>query len=104
MGDEVLSKSTVSIQIADVYTELFPRMKDDREFFGLVDSKGTTLQAMYYAEDDLYWFEVPRPDLEGAFGAYLTFDDAADLIKSISGDFPLEGYPGFEFNLWQSGS
>lgn len=100
MGDEVLANATVSIELADVYSELFPLMKEDREFFGLVDSKGTTLQAMYHSEKDNYWFEVPRPDIEGSFGLYLTFDKAADLIKSIEGDFPLEGFSGFEFNSW----
>ncbi len=101
MGDEVQSNSAIPIELASVSSQLFPLMKEDGEFFGLVDSKGTTLQAMYHAENDTYWFEVPRPDLQGSYGSYLTFDDAADLIKSISGDFPLEGYSGFEFSPWQ---
>ena len=99
-GDEVPADASVPIELADVYSDLFPMMNEDREFFGLVDSKGTTLQAMYHSEEDHYWFEVPRPDLEGSFGTYLSFDEAADLIKSIDGDIPLEGFSGFEFNTW----
>jgi hypothetical protein len=74
MGDEVSADAPVSMKLADVYSELFPLMKEDREFFGLVDSKGTTLQAMYHSQEGNYWFEVPRPDLEG--------------------------FSGFEFNSW----
>jgi hypothetical protein len=64
-GDEVPADASDPIVRADVYSVLFPMMKEDREFFGLVDSKGTTLQAMYHSEEDNYWFEVPHPDLEG---------------------------------------
>ncbi|WP_455207451.1 hypothetical protein [Kaarinaea lacus] len=99
-GVEVPAEAPVSMELADIYSEVFPLMKEDREFFGIIDSKGTTLQAMYHEEEDNYWFEVPRPDLKGSFGNYLTFDEATDLIKSIIGDIPIEGYSGFDFNPW----
>ncbi len=87
-GDEVTAEATVSMKLADIYSEVFPLLKEDREFFGIIDSKGTTLQAMYHEEEGNCWFEVPRPDLNGSYGTYLTFDEAADLIKSIDGAFP----------------
>lgn len=86
--------------LAGIYTDVFPALKEDREFFGLVDSEGTTLQAMYDSERDTYWFEVPRPDLGGSYGADLSFDAAMDLIKSLDGTLPLEGFDGFEFQSW----
>jgi hypothetical protein len=61
MGDEVPSNAPVSIELADVYSEIFPLMKEDREFFGLIDSKGTTLQAMYHSEEGNYWFCWSKP-------------------------------------------
>jgi hypothetical protein len=102
MGDQVTGDSPIEMELADVYTDVFPFMKEDGDFFGLIDTKGTTLQALYHAADDTYWLEVPRPDLNGSFGAYLTFDEASDLIKSIDGDFPLEGFSGFRFNGWSA--
>ena len=98
---EVSSEDAHDIDLADVYSEIFPLLKEDGEYFGLVDSNGTTLQAMYDADNDQYWFEVPRPDLQGSFGMNLSFDASIDLIKSLGGSFPLEGFDGFEFQAWR---
>ena len=100
LNQEVTSQDAREVELADVYSKIFPLMKEDREFFGLIDSQGTTLQAMYDEDADQYWFEVPRPDLQGSFGASLSFDDAVDLIKSLDGPFPQEGFVGFEFQAW----
>ena len=76
-------------------------MKEDREFFGVTDDRGTTLQAMYNSELDEYWFEVPRPDLGGSYGASLGWDAATDLLKAVQAPIPLEGFDGFEFQSWE---
>lgn len=55
---------------------------------------------MYYADEDQYWFEVLNPKLKGSYGVYLSFNSAINLIKSITGNFPSEGYSSFEFNSW----
>ena len=60
----------------------------------------SVLQAMYDKDADQYWFEVPKPDLQGSYGASLSFDAAVDLIKSLDGLFPEEGFGGFEFQAW----
>ncbi|GAA6140172.1 hypothetical protein NBRC116583_39200 [Arenicella sp. 4NH20-0111] len=101
LGNEVSATSPIPIELADVYSRIFPFVKEDKEYFGLIDTNGTTLQAMYYCEEDLYWFEVPRPDLEGSYGCYLNFDQAADLIKTLENTFPQKGFEGFEFNSWK---
>ena len=98
--EEVLSKDAHEVELADVYSKIFPLMKEDREFFGLIDSQGTVLQAMYDADVDQYWFEIPRPDLQESYGINLSFDAAMDLIKSLDGLFPKEGFDGFEFQAW----
>lgn len=100
LGDEITSQEAREVELADVYSRIFASMKEDKEFFGLIDSQGTTLQAMYDEEADQYWFEVPRPDIQGSFGANLSFDAAVDLIKSLDGTFPDEGFTGFEFQAW----
>ena len=102
MGNEILASSPVPINLEDVCSEIFPLMREDREFFGLIDQNGTTLQALYLEDDDLCWFEIPRPDLQGAYGRHLDHDTAAALLEEISGPFPLEGYDGFKFENWQS--
>ena len=100
MPSEVPADSAVPMDIADVYSELFPLLKEEGEFLGVVDEAGTTMQMMYQADDDLYWSEVPSPERRGAYGKSLTFDEAADLLKSLGGAIPPEGYPGFSFASW----
>lgn len=100
LGEEVPSRNAREVELADVYSNIFPFMKEHREFFGLIDSHGTVLQAMYDEDQDHYWFEVPRPELQGSFGARLSFDAAMDLIKSLEGPFPEDGFEGFEFQAW----
>ena len=100
LGEEVTSQDAREVELADAYSKIFPSMKEDREFFGLIDSQGTTLQAMYDEDADQYWFEIPRPDLQGSFGSSLSFDDAMDLIKSLDGLFPKDGFEGFKFQAW----
>lgn len=100
LGKEVPSQDAHEVELADLYSNIFPSMKEDREFFGLIDSQDTVLQAMYDEDADQYWFEVPRPDLQGSFGSSLSFDAAMDLIKSLDGLFPKEGFEGFEFQFW----
>ena len=99
LGD-IAAADAIDMELADIYSEVFPLLKEDREFFGLVDSHGTTLQAMYDEDNDQYWFEVPRPDLGGSYGANLSFDAAIDLIKSLGGAVPPEGFDGFQFQSW----
>ena len=100
LGEAIPAEDAREIELADVYSDIFPSMKEDGEFFGLIDSRGNTLQAMYDADADRYWFEVPRPDLGGSFGVSLSFDDSMDLIKSLDGLFSQEGGEGFEFQAW----
>lgn len=99
LGD-ISAENAIDMELADVYSEVLPVLKEHREYFGLVDSDGTTLQVMYDEEKDQYWFEVPRPDLGGSFGVSLSFDAALDLIKSLDDPFPPEGFEGFEFQSW----
>ena len=100
MPNDVPSDSAVPMDIAEVYSELFPLLKEDGEFIGVVDEAGTTLQMMYQSEDDLYWFEVPCPEKAGAYGMALIFDEAADFLRSLDGLIPREGYPNFSFSSW----
>ncbi len=96
----VSNNAPVPVSSADAYTELFGGLDVRDDFFGLIDSEGTTLQAFYEPDGDTYWFEVPRPDLKGSFGASLSFDQAADLMKSLPEVFPIDGFERFEFQSW----
>ncbi len=98
----IAADDAVEMELADVYSEVFPLLKEDREFVGLFDAGDRTLQAMYDEENDEYWFEIPRPDLEGSYAKILSFDSAVDLIKALGGTFPDDGFEGFEFQPWRS--
>ena len=99
LGD-VPAEQAHAVELAEVYSDIFPRMKEHREFFGLIDAHGSVLQAMYDGDADRYWFEVPRPDKQGSYGANLSFDAAMDLLKSLDGPIPEKGFEGFEFQAW----
>lgn len=75
LENEITSQDTREVELADVYSNIFPLMKEDGEFFGLIDS-------------------------QGSFGSNLSFDAAMDLMKSLDGPFPKKGFEGFEFQAW----
>ncbi|MEJ2612227.1 MAG: hypothetical protein P8179_19715 [Candidatus Thiodiazotropha sp.] len=100
MPKDVPAESAVLIDIAEVYSELFPLLKKDGEFLGIIDEAGTTLQMMYHENDDTYWTEVPCPERDGSYGKLLSFDEAEDLIKSLNGCIQKSGYDGFSFSSW----
>lgn len=100
LSEEVAAQDARGMVLADVYTDIFPLVKEDKEFLGLIDAEGTVLQAMYDESAGHYWMEVPRPDLQGSFGINLSFGEAINLIKSLDGLFPCDGFEGFEFQAW----
>jgi hypothetical protein len=100
LSEEVAAQDAHEMVLEDVYSDIFPLVKEDKEFLGLIDAEGTVLQAMYDEGTGHYWVEVPRPDLQGSFGSNLSFDEAIDLIESLDGLFPREGFDGFEFQAW----
>jgi len=44
---------------------------------------------------------VPRLDLEGSYGCYQSFDQAADLINFLGYIFTYTDFEGLEFNSWK---
>jgi hypothetical protein len=100
LSEEVASEDAREMVLADVYSDIFPLVREDKDFLALIDAEGTTLQIMYDEDADHYCIEVPRPDLQGSFGTNISFDEAIDLIKSLKGLFPREGFEGFEFQAW----
>ncbi len=88
------------IEASEIVEEIFPLIKEDREYLGIVDSLGTTLQLLYDAEEDRYWVEVPCPAEQGSYGAWLDFAHTHSLLKTLPVTIPVEGFPGFEFQSW----
>ena len=101
LGKPVEANSAVKISKSKVLNKLLPLLKEEGEYFGLIDAAGTTLQVAYEAKSDEYWVEVPREDLRGSFGARLSWESTHDLFASINSTFPLDGYDGFKFCSWK---
>lgn len=97
---EIPAESATATELTEICSRILPLLKEDKEFFGVIDANDTTLQAMYDAEADEYWFEVPRPDLRGSYGKTMSFDVALDFMKNLAEDIPLNGFDGFEFQSW----
>ena len=81
--------------------DLLASLSSDGDFFGLIDERETCLQVRFEDEANRYWIEVPRPDLGGSYGAYFSFDDAAQIFEKLPALFPDIGFPGFEFTAWR---
>lgn len=103
LGDPVEADNAIPVSVKEIQDSLFPLIKENREYLGLIDSDETTLQMLYDADADSFWIEVPRPDLQGAFGAQLDYDAVESLLKSLPPKFPLEGFEGFAFASWTAG-
>jgi hypothetical protein len=98
--DAVAGEDAVEMDHADIYSELFGGLAKHGDFFGMVDANGTTLQVMYHAERDRYWFEIPVENEGGSYGRFLDFDQAANLIKSLQPTFDVASFPSFVFEPW----
>ena len=90
----------VEMSEADIYSKMLGALKEDGDFFGLVDEHGTILQVMYQSEDDSYWIEIPRPEIRGAFGCALSFDEITDVFKTLPAQFSDTMHPKLVFGSW----
>ena len=54
LGDPVREDSAVVVSEEQVTDSLIPFIKEDREYLGLKDSQGTTLQMLYDADSDYF--------------------------------------------------
>ena len=99
VGYPVEPEKAVELDTMTIVDELLSRLKEEREYLGLIDDAGTTLQMMY--DGDLkYWVEVPCPEKGGSYGKYFDISSARELLLGLSGRFPKDGYAGFEFKSW----
>jgi hypothetical protein len=97
----VESDAAVEMALADVYSGIFGHLSEDKDYFGMIDLTGQTLQFMYDQPSDRYWCEIPSPSEKGAYGKWLSFDQAADLLKALPATFSRETVPGLKFESWQ---
>jgi hypothetical protein len=99
-GKSVDADHPVEMHEADIYSEMLGGLEEQDDFFGLIDSSGTTLQVMYDKEHDRFWIEIPAPDEGGAYGQYLSFDDITDQFKNLPAIFSRASFPAFTFQSW----
>ena len=97
----VPAENAVEMTREIVLNEILPLLKEDGEFFGLIDSNRTTLQVLYTSNDDQeYWVEIPSPSLGGSFGAHFDWNQVNDLFGSLAETFPQDGFAEFDFHPW----
>ena len=99
-GEYVDSDDSISITLLEVFEELLPKIKEDKEYLGLIDSKDTTLQFMYEAESDQFWTEIPNPEKNGSYGRNIEYEDMHEFLRDLPEVFPTEGFGGFKFQPW----
>lgn len=99
--DEPLeAANAIPTAASEIVEEYFPLIKEDREYLGIIDDNGTTLQIMYSSEEDRYWVEVPCPAERGSYGTFLEFEEVYGLLRRLPPSFPVKGFPGFTFQAW----
>ncbi|MDJ0760005.1 MAG: hypothetical protein QNJ19_11435 [Woeseiaceae bacterium] len=100
LGRKVGASSPEYCSGTDTAMELLASLSSEGDFFGLIDEDGTCLQVRFEDSKNSYWFEVPRPDLSGSYGAYYSYDAAAKAVENLPGIFPEAGLDGFKFSSW----
>ncbi|MCB9616915.1 MAG: hypothetical protein H6722_31150 [Sandaracinus sp.] len=76
------------------------RLTHDRDFVGVVDDGGTTLQVMYEADDDRYWVEIPVPKEGGSYGRHLDHTALRALFMQLPERFEPGAFDGLRFEAW----
>jgi len=98
IGRDVSSNNPESYADIRTLLDLFLSLKHKDDFLGLIDKNETCLQILFGSKK--YWIEVPRPDLGGSYGTYLTHESILDTLQNLPDTFPLKGLNGFEFKPW----
>lgn len=73
-------------------------LRDDRDFFGLSDDRGVTLQ--FIRSGDTVWMEIPIPAKRGSYGRTVSIDEVRQIIKSLPDAIEVDAIPGLSFQSW----
>jgi len=101
LDQDATSDDGIECEKDQLVEKLLDPISADEDFFGLVDSEGTTLQAMYDEEDDQFWLEIPSVEEQGSYGQYRSRDEIRALLSDPPAIFKVEDFPGFEFMSWE---
>lgn len=100
IDQHISSSNPIMINEADIYTDLLGKLEGDSDFFGLIDTAGTTFQVAYEEDNDDYWIEIPDPESRGSYGRTVSFDEIVDIFKSLPILFTTSSIPSLEFQAW----
>ncbi len=95
--DEVDSTAPVPMELSDVREDLLPRVREEGDSLGLIDSNGTTLQ-MKLNPGSEYWIEIPVPEEEGSFGRQITLEEIESLFQSMPEEFDVDCIDSLDFH------
>jgi len=100
-ADEFVPSDTpVLMGLNRIAGEMIDRLKSDQDFIGLVDANGTTLQVLYHLTGDHYWMEIPSPEQNGAYGAFVDRQKLRMAVENLPEFFTLDAFPEFSFEPW----
>lgn len=96
---DIPSNKPIPIDSSNIIGELVESLREDGDFFGLVDSCDTTLQVAY-EEEGSYWIEIPFPKERGSYGQSVSLDQLCQIMSNLPETFTREAFPDFEFVAW----
>lgn len=99
-GSEVPSDRPVAMSVNHLVNDLMTEVSTDRDFIGLTDTSGTTLQFMFHASDDRFWVEIPCPEEGGSYGAFFNRAELESTLRSLSDTIDRSAFSEFVFQSW----
>lgn len=73
-------------------------LRDERDFFGLTDDSGTSLQ--FFRTGDSVLMEIPVPAEKGSYGKTISVEEVAPIIKSLPSTIKMENFSDLNFKAW----
>jgi len=98
--DESIEASAARDLASDSLVDVAPRfLKDEGDFFGVIDSDKVVLQFMVESSD-LIRLEMPKPQEKGALVKVIGFSQLADTLQSINEPLSKVDQEGMRFEAW----
>ena len=74
-------------------------LREEEDFFGIVDPQETTLQ-FYVEESGDLWVEIPAPEEQGSYGKIITMSELLTIMKVLDVPFSKDMITGMAFVAW----
>ncbi len=97
-GMDVDASDAHEIELDWAHELVLDILRDENDFFGLIDECGTTLQFMRM--EDAVLMEIPVPTKSGSFSKSISIQEVVSIIKSLPLRIDSTSFTNFTFKSW----